>query len=118
MEDLGAPTSYLALTAGTPVYDTSGERIGAVEHVLADEGADVFDGLVVDLRPLRASHRFADATQVESLYERGVVLSVMRSELHEVSANPPALTADPADPGDEGLGDRLRRAWDWVSGRS
>ena len=46
-EDMGPPVAYLGLREGTPVYDRSGERIGVVEHVLADEPMDIFLGLVV-----------------------------------------------------------------------
>jgi hypothetical protein len=35
-EDLGAPVSYLVLANGTPVFDRSGDRVGTVEHVLAE----------------------------------------------------------------------------------
>ena len=48
--DLGDPTSYLELEAGTRVYGSDGGEIGAVEHVLADADADIFDGLVIDTR--------------------------------------------------------------------
>src|SRR3954471_25085312 len=47
---LGDPISYLTLSEGTPVFAAGGERIGVVEHVLADTNADVFDGLIVDGR--------------------------------------------------------------------
>lgn len=117
MNDLGAPTSYLALQCGTPVYDAAGEAIGVVDHVLADPGIDIFDGLIVDTRPLLGGHRFADADQVAEIHERGVVLRVGRDALHEPSANPAAMRADPDDVEDSELTSRLRRAWDWISGR-
>ncbi|MBX5442935.1 MAG: PRC-barrel domain-containing protein [Solirubrobacteraceae bacterium] len=117
MPDLGPPTSYLALERGVPVYDAAGERIGEVDHVLADPSVDVFDGLIVDTRPLLGGHRFADADQIEALHERGVVLRVGRDDLHEPSANPPAVRATPDDVDEPGLAERLRRAWDWISGR-
>ena len=34
---LGPPVAYTAVSKGTPVYDRDGERIGVVEHVVADE---------------------------------------------------------------------------------
>lgn len=117
MDDLGAPTSYLALTLGTAVIDAAGERIGTVEHVLSDEAEDVFDGIVVDVRAGPGGMRFADADQVDRLYERGVVLKVGKDELHTPSANPAVLGADPADEGESRLTGRLHRAWDWISGR-
>ena len=74
--ELGDPISYLTLEAGTPVLSRDGERIGEVEHVLADADVDVFDGIVIDVRSGPGGWRFADADQVESIHERGVVLSL------------------------------------------
>jgi PRC-barrel domain protein len=110
MEDLGPPVAYLALEDGTPVYDRSGERVGVVEHVLGDMRADVFDGVIVHTKPLPGKHLFADLDQIAELRERGVVLSVGRDELHEPDDRK-------RDPGSTPLEARLRRAWDWVSGR-
>jgi uncharacterized protein YrrD len=117
MDDLGPPTSYLTLEPGVDVYDRDGERIGTVDHVLADANVDVFDGLIVDTRPLLGGHRFADAEQIEELHERGVVLKVTRDELHEPTPSPAALRAEPEDIDESELTARLRRAWDWLSGR-
>ena len=114
--DLGDPVSYLVLTDGTPVLSADGEEIGRVEHVLADEGADVFDGVIVDTG---SGHRFADSEHVDALYERGVVLSVDAAEaarLPEPAENPAALDAGPDDTVPDRLGDKLRRAWDYLSG--
>src|SRR5687768_13225433 len=72
--DLGNPASYLVLADGTPVLSADGREVGKVEHVLADANADVFDGVIVDMRAGPGGHRFADAEQVEAIYERGVVL--------------------------------------------
>jgi hypothetical protein len=115
--DLGNPASYLVLADGTPVLSSDGREVGKVEHVLADAETDVFDGVVVDVR---GGHRFADASLVEGIYERGVVLAVTASaaeELPEPSENPAALDAGPDDTVPDDLGDKLRRAWDYLSGR-
>jgi hypothetical protein len=120
MTDLGDPGSYLTLTDGTPVLTSDGERIGVVEHVLAAPDADVFDGLVVDTQAGPGGWRFVDAPLVESIHERGVVLSVdaaAAAKLPEPSENPSALSATPDDAGPDDLGDKLRRAWDWISGK-
>jgi hypothetical protein len=81
--DHGARTSYLALEPGTPVFDRDGEEIGTLDHVLADPSVDVFDGLIVDTRPLLGGHRFADADQVGDLYERAIFLKVVAADLQE-----------------------------------
>ncbi|HEY3021439.1 MAG TPA: PRC-barrel domain-containing protein [Solirubrobacteraceae bacterium] len=120
MEELGAPIAYLALDEGTPVYAADGAEIGHVVHVLADEDADVFDGLIVSARPGPGGHRFVDAPQVAELHERGVVLTLDAASadaLPEPSANPAALDVNPADAEESELTAKLRRAWDYLSGR-
>jgi C-terminal processing protease CtpA/Prc len=120
MEDLGAPIAYLAVESGTPVYAGDGREIGTVEHVLADAEADVFDGLIVDTRLGPGGWRFVDAPDVAELHERGVVLkldSAAAERLPEPSENPGALRIDPADAEESVLVEKLRRAWDYISGR-
>jgi uncharacterized protein YrrD len=97
-EDLGAPIAYLVVKDGIPVYDRSGDRVGEVEHVLADEQEDVFHGLIVKSHH---GHRFAAADQVDGLYERGVIVAVPAERL------PTARRTDEEK-------HRLRRAWDWL----
>jgi hypothetical protein len=118
MDDLGPPIAYLALAEGVPVFASGGEEVGSVAHVLADAEADVFDGLVIDVAG--PGHRFADAAQVAELHERGVVLTLDRAaaeRLPEPSENPAVVEADPADADESEVTAKLRRAWDWISGR-
>jgi uncharacterized protein YrrD len=118
--ELGDPASYLVLQDGTPVLSSDGREVGKVEHVLADPDADVFDGVIVDMRGGPGGHRFADADQVEAIYERGVVLRLDEAgvaQLPEPAANPATLDASPDDTVPDDLGDKLRRAWDYLSGR-
>jgi len=117
--DLGNPASYLVLADGTPVLSSDGRQVGKVEHVLADADADVFDGVIVDMRAGPGGHRFADASVVESIYERGVVLALTASaaeELPKPTENPATLEADPDDTAPDDMKDKLRRAWDYLSG--
>ena len=123
MEDLGAPSSYLALNEGAGVYTCDGERIGKVEHILAVPEKDIFDGIVLDTSVLPGGHRFVDAPEVEEIFERGVLLKIDREQansLPEPGANPAALevTADDlADPEQGELRRKLRHAWDRISGK-
>jgi uncharacterized protein YrrD len=117
--DLGAPSSYLALEPGAPVYSCDGEELGKVEHVLREPDADIFDGMVLDTSVLPGGHRFADAEQVEEIFERGVLLKLDRAAaetLPEPSENPAAVDADPADAEESEVTRKLRRAWDLISG--
>ena len=88
MDDLGPPIAYTVLAEGTPVYDRNGERIGVVDHVLADMQLDIFEGVIVHTLPLPGRHLFADVDQIDELHERGVLLSVARDELHEPPDEP------------------------------
>jgi uncharacterized protein YrrD len=120
MADLGEPSSYLTLKKGTPVFSCDGAELGVVEHILADPETDIFDGLVIDRSILPGGHRFTDADQVEEIFERGVLLKLDRSAaeaLPEPGENPAALEANPGEDAPSGLEDKLRRAWDLISGK-
>jgi hypothetical protein len=120
MEDLGPPGSYLTLAEGARVLSADGHELGRVEHLLADPDVDVFDGLVIDTSVLPGGHRFVDASQVEEIYERGVVLTVDAAgaeKLPTPSANPGELEVGPDDVVPDQLHDKLRRAWDRISGK-
>ncbi len=120
MPDLGEPASYLVLEQGAPVYSCDGETVGSVEHVLADEEVDIFDGIVLDTSVLPGGHRFVDADQVEEVFERGVLLKLDKAateQLREPEANPAAMEADPIDEPDSKLEQKLHRAWELLSGK-
>ena len=119
VEDLGPPASYLTLSQGATVLASDGSPIGRVEHVLADPDADIFDGVVLDTSVLPGGRRFVDASQVDEVYERGVVLTIdaeAAERLPEPSESPASVEAGPEDAVPDDLGDKLRRAWDRISG--
>jgi len=119
-DDRGAPIAYTVLAEGTAVETSDGERVGTVKRVLADEGADVFDGIVVEIS---GDERFADAAQVAGLFEGLVLLSITAEEargLPEHSASPAVVDVSADDVAGDGPGDKVRdaakRAWDRLSG--
>lgn len=117
--ELGPPISYEVLEHGTPVLSADGEQIGTVVHVLSDESEDVFDGIVIAEHAVPGDHRFADADDVESIHEGGVLLKLDRDaceHLPRPSANPAVMRDDPADTGRSTLSNKLKRAWDYISG--
>jgi len=100
MEDLGAPVSYLVVGKGVPVYSSDEVKLGRVVRVLSAREADMFDGIVFDTTAGPGGHKFVDAPEVAALYERGVVLKIDAEEaakLPKPSANPAALSVNPAD---------------------
>lgn len=120
MEDLGQPSSYLVLAEGVDVYSSDGKELGKVEHVLAVPEDDIFDGFVIDTSVLPGGHRFVDAPEVEEIFERGVVLKIdaaAAEALPQPSANPGVLEVGADDMVAGGRHDKLRRAWDLISGK-
>jgi hypothetical protein len=120
MDDLGAPSSYIALEPGVAVFSSDGEKVGEVQHVLADLEVEVFDGIVIDASALPGGLRFADAVQVAGIYERGVVLRLSSADaerLPEPTENPGFLEVSGVEDLDGSeLREKLRRAWETVSG--
>ena len=106
------------LEEGATVRAGDGSRIGTVAHVLADSGADIFDGLVIDTDD---GHRFVDAPEVGTMDEDGgVTLTLDRDAvraLPEPSDNPATMSADAADVDSSELHEKLRRAWELISGK-
>jgi hypothetical protein len=120
MDDLGAPSSYAALKRGVHVFSRDGDKLGEVQYVLADPEADVFDGIVLDTSGLPGGLRFADASQVAEINERGVILSLSSTDaeqLPEPSENPGAIEVTGVEDVDRSeLSEKLRRAWETISG--
>ena len=115
VEDLGPPIAHLALEEGTPVYDRNGQRIGVVDRVLTDHDGDIFEGVIIHPLHLLGRHLYASHDQIGELRERGVLLSVDRDALHELSASSARKTASDRSP-DGPVHAALRRAWDWITG--
>lgn len=118
--DLGEPASYLVLSHGIPVYSSDGEEIGKVARVLAAEDEDVFDGIIIGEHLFGAEHRFADANDVQEIFDRGVVLKLDRvacEQLPKPSANPAVMHDDPAESDSEFRHQKLVRAWNLISGK-
>jgi hypothetical protein len=119
MEDLGPPSSYLAVSKGVPVFSSDGEELGKVVRALSAPKLDMFDGIVFDTTAGPGGHRFVDAPEVGEIYERGVVLKIDAAEAAGLPApgvNPGSLSvsADDLVAGRPGF---LRRAWNAISGR-
>ncbi|HEX3803693.1 MAG TPA: PRC-barrel domain-containing protein [Solirubrobacteraceae bacterium] len=118
--ELGEPASYLVLQAGTPVYSSDDQQIGKVTHVLASEDEDVFDGIVIGEHAFGHEHRFADADDIQEIFERGVVLKLDAeacAQLPKPSANPAVVYDDPSESQSEFRHQKLTRAWNLISGK-
>jgi hypothetical protein len=56
------------------VYASDGKHVGVVHHVVAAPEQDIFHGLVITVP--RGGTRFVEASDVESLHERGAELRI------------------------------------------
>ena len=119
--DAGDPVSYLVLEQGTTVLSREGETVGTVAHVLAEEGKDIFDGIVIDTPGGSSGHVFADAEHVAEIREHAVRLTLDLAAAHalpEPTENPAVMSENPgAEIGEGGVSGKLRRAWELISGK-
>ena len=120
-DERGAPIAYMVLAEGTRVEGNDGGEVGTVKRVLADEAADIFDGLILETPD---GDRFVDAPHVGDLYERLVVLDISArdaSRLPEPTASPATVDLTAEDVAEDSAGDKVRdaarRAWDRISGK-
>jgi hypothetical protein len=118
--DYGNPISYLVLEPGADVISSDGERVGKVEHVLAAEDVDIFDGLVIDTEAGPGGLHFVDAPEVDEIYERAVVLKVPAAEVGQLPKPGPApavMEHHGVEDSESPLEAKLHRAWDKITGK-
>ena len=118
--DHGAPSSFLQVDPGIDVISSDGQRVGKLEHLLADDGTSIFDGSVIDVATGPGGHRFVDAPDVSEFRERAVLIAVPAADvdgLPEPTANPAVMQHGGAEDSESELMQKLRRAWDLISGR-
>lgn len=88
------PVSWMVVERGWLVVASGGEELGAVEEVLGDDDADIFDGLSVSPGRLRRP-RYVPAEVVGAIYEELVELAltpVQFEKLPEYTGSPPSST--------------------------
>ena len=118
--DHGDPISYLVLEPGTDVISADGQKVGKVEHVLGDESTDIFDGLVIDTKLGPGGLRFVDAPEVDELRERAVLLTMPAAEVDRLpkpGPSPAVIEHHGTEDTESPIAQKLRRAWDLISGR-
>ena len=77
------PVSYLLIEPGWDVVGSDGEKVGVVREVLADLGADIFDGLVVDPEVLKAA-TYVASEQVAQILEGQIALTLSSDEFERL----------------------------------
>ena len=81
-DDYGAPIHYSAIEPGTPVIDSTGERVGAVRQVVDNYREHILDGFVIEDRS--GTVRFVDAPEVVRTFEGAVTLSIDAAEVEQL----------------------------------
>lgn len=120
MAAYGQPRSFLDVADGIDVVSSDGRRVGVLEHVLADDRSNIFDGIVIDTATGPGGHRFVDSPEVSEFRERAVLLSISASEVEDLpkpNANPAVMQHGGEEDAEGPLARKLRRAWELLSGR-
>lgn len=105
----GQPIAHTALRPGTPVLDTDGIEFGRVQHVLQDDGLDLFDGVVISTN---RELKFLDAAQITGNYPDAVLTTLSKDMVGTLSEpdGAPVYTVDfLLDAGDDSPTARLGR---------
>ncbi len=115
--NLGAPSSYLAAFSGISVVSDDDVVVGSLMHVLAAEGVDALDGIIIEASVGGGGARFVDAVYVAGFYERAVTLRIDSESCADLPRpHAPPAVADAAQVDPSGLAAKLRRAWEVLSG--
>ncbi|MFL6239735.1 MAG: hypothetical protein ACJ735_09645 [Actinomycetes bacterium] len=111
----GDPISYQALKRGVAVLTADGHQFGKVDHVLADDTEDLFDGIVV-----ATDHgvRLVDADQVGEITTERVTCTFDLSGVDQLQKpdGAPVYSVDILRAEGKDLHDRVRRMFggsDW-----
>lgn len=85
------PVAWLVVEAGWEVVSSDGEKVGAVDEVLGDQNADIFDGLAVAPGVLKKA-KYVPSERVGEIVEGRVTLQLTPVEfdaLDEYEPNAP-----------------------------
>lgn len=86
---MSEPVSWLMIEPGWAVVARDGTEVGAVQQVLADEGHDIFDGLVITSGVFGRA-RYVHAQQVLEITEARVRLDLDAHEAERLARYQPA----------------------------
>jgi hypothetical protein len=95
------PVSWLMIRPGWKVYASDGTEVGAVDEVIGDDGADIFDGLAVAASAL-GKPKYVPAESVTTITEGRVDLSLTEAEFEGASEFREPATSATIEPDDHG----------------
>lgn len=82
--------SYLLLEPGMPVRDADGADLGSVSEVVADEGLDIFRGIVLERGGMRDVNVFVPGEEVAAVDGGTVTLALKRDDIDRLERVPAA----------------------------
>jgi uncharacterized protein YrrD len=73
------PVAWLVVEAGWEVVSSDGDKVGAIDEVLGDKNADIFDGLAVAPGVLKKA-KYVPSERVGEIVEGRVALELTKAE--------------------------------------
>jgi hypothetical protein len=73
------PVAWLVVEAGWEVVSSDGAKVGAIDVVLGDQNADIFDGLAVAPGMLKKA-KYVPSERVGEIVEGRVTLALSQNE--------------------------------------
>ena len=73
------PVAWIVVDQGWEVVSSDGQKVGTVDEVLADQNADIFDGLAVAPGLLKKP-KYVPAERVGEIIEGRVTLALTKAE--------------------------------------
>lgn len=84
------PVAWLVVEAGWEVVSSDGEKVGAVDEVLGDQNADIFDGLAVAPGVLKKA-KYVPSERVGEIVEGRVTLQMTQAQFDALDEYEPKL---------------------------
>ena len=111
------PVSWLLIETGWKVLADDGRKVGAVDEVVGDENADIFDGLAIATSAF-GKPRYVQAEQVAEITEGTVRLSLTREQVDRLDEYLEPATSAKIEPERKGgAGETLGAAVREVEGK-
>ncbi|MEO7719073.1 MAG: PRC-barrel domain-containing protein [Capsulimonas sp.] len=88
--------SYLLIEPGMAVHGSDGSHLGSVSELVADTGADIFRGIVVQHGLLIHKHGYISAENLVSVVGNDITTSISKEQFDQLPAQPApaAVTSD------------------------
>ena len=95
------PVSWLMIETGWKVLAADGTRVGEVDEVAGDSGADIFDGLAIATRAF-GKPRYVPSEQVAEITDGAVRLSLTREQVERLGEYLEPATSAQIEPDSKG----------------